>query len=286
MAPNVNRFPDLAAVRARHAALLAPNWRRRAGAVLVPAGLAALLLFSLAHLDFSPERIVSGLGRLGMIPRLMLPPNPGTWERFGLFAYALGETLAISLLGTLLAAVLAFPLSLAAARNVMASGILRFLTRRSLDTLRGIDTLVWALIWIKVVGLGPFAGVLAIMCSDLGGFGKLFSEAMEATDRKASEGVMSTGGSHLQAVRLGLIPQVLPVIASQMLYFFESNIRSATVIGIVGAGGIGSYMSELIKTDEWQQVAFLILMLLVIVAMVDVISTRLRFAIIGDKPVV
>ena len=156
--------------------------------------------------------------------------------------------------------------------------------RRVLDTIRAVDTLIWALIWINVVGLGPFAGILAIMTSDFGAFGKLFSEAIEATDSKAVEGVVSSGGGHLQSVRFGLLPQVLPVFLSQILYFFESNTRSATIIGIVGAGGIGASLYEEIQQNEWPHVAFLVLMILVAVAVIDMISTRLRVAIIGARP--
>jgi phosphonate transport system permease protein len=136
-----------------------------------------------------------------------------------------------------------------------------------------------------VVGLGPFAGVLAVMTSDLGSFTKLFSEAIEAADRKAGEGVLSTGGSRLHVIRFGLLPQVLPVMLGQVLYFFESNTRSATIIGIVGAGGIGLHLSEQIRTLEWQAVSFIILLILVAVALIDALSTRLRLAIIGRAPV-
>jgi phosphonate transport system permease protein len=118
----------------------------------------------------------------------MLPPDPGSWARAIIFVKALFETIAIAFLGTILAAILAFPLGFIAARNVVANRIVHFLARRSLDTVRGVDALIWALIWVNVVGLGPFAGMLAIMTSDLGAFGKLFSEAIEAADRKAGRG--------------------------------------------------------------------------------------------------
>jgi len=101
--------------------------------------------------------------------------------------------------------------------------------RRLLDSIRGVDTLIWALVWINVVGLGPFAGVLAIAVADFGAFGKLFSEAIEAADRKQVEGIRAAGGNALHEIRFGLMPQVLPVIAGQVLYFIESNTRSATI---------------------------------------------------------
>jgi phosphonate transport system permease protein len=166
-------------------------------------------------------------------------------------------------------------------RNVIPAALLRFLPRRVFDTIRGVDTLIWALVWINVVGLGPFAGVLAIATSDFGAFGKLFSEAIETADRKPVEGVRASGGSALHEIRFALLPQVLPVITGQVLYFIESNTRSATIIGIVGAGGIGLQLSEQIRVLEWQRVSFIILMILVAVAAIDLVSKRLRFAIIG-----
>jgi len=193
----------------------------------------------------------------------------------------MGETLAIAFLGTLIAALLAAPLSLLAARNTTVSQGLRFVVRRFLDVIRGIDTLIWALVFVGVVGLGPFAGILAMAVSDTGAFGKLFSEAIEATDARERETIVASGGSNWLAVRFGLLPQVFPIIASQILYFFESNTRSATIIGIVGAGGIGLQLSEQIRTYDFDQVAFIVLLILAVVAVIDWISGKLRYAIIG-----
>jgi phosphonate transport system permease protein len=243
----------------------------------------AIFIFGLVDLDFSPSRLIAGISQLGWIALMMLPPDPGS----SLPAYlaALGETLSIALLGTTIAAVAALPVSLLAARNVFPSAIFRFPVRRFLDSIRGVDTLIWALVWINVVGLGPFAGVLAIAVADFGAFGKLFSEAIEAADRKEVEGIRASGGSKLHEIRFGLMPQVLPVIAGQVLYFIESNTRSATIIGIVGAGGIGLQLAEQIRVLEWQKVSFLILMILVAVAAIDWISNKLRFAIIGRRAI-
>ena len=243
----------------------------------------AIFVFGLVDLDFSPAKLMSGLSQLGWITVMMIPPDPGS----SLPAYlaALGETLSIALLGTTLAAVAALPVSLLAARNIVPSNLLRFPVRRFLDSIRGVDTLIWALVWINVVGLGPFAGVLAIALSDFGAFGKLFSEAIEAADRKQVEGIRASGGNALHELRFGLMPQVLPVIAGQVLYFIESNTRSATIIGIVGAGGIGLQLAEQIRVLEWQKVSFLILMILVAVAAIDWISGKLRFAIIGQRAI-
>jgi phosphonate transport system permease protein len=243
----------------------------------------AVFVFGLIDLEFSPSKMLSGLHQLGWITLMMVPPDPGT--SLPVYLVALGETLSIAVLGTTIAAVLALPVSLLAARNIVPSNLLRFPVRRFFDSIRGVDTLIWALVWINVVGLGPFAGVLAIAVSDFGAFGKLFSEAIEAADKKQVEGIRAAGGNALHEIRFGLMPQVLPVIAGQVLYFIESNTRSATIIGIVGAGGIGLQLAEQIRVLEWQKVSFLILMILVAVAAIDWISARLRFAIIGQRAV-
>jgi phosphonate transport system permease protein len=246
-------------------------------------GATAIFVFGLVDLDFSPARLVAGFHQLGWITMMMIPPDPGS--SLPAYLVALGETLSIALLGTTIGALVALPISLLAARNIVPSGIFRFPVRRFLDSIRGVDTLIWALVWINVVGLGPFAGVLAIAVSDFGAFGKLFSEAIETADRKQVEGIRASGGSALHEIRFGLMPQVLPVIAGQVLYFIESNTRSATIIGIVGAGGIGLQLAEQIRVLEWQKVSFLILMILVAVAAIDWISSKLRFAIIGRRAV-
>lgn len=274
---------DLDAVRGRHPEHFQRfDSQRRAAAALAVAGF-ALLVFAMGELGFFDGKLIAGLGRLFEIAGLMLPPNPKDWAHVRLFSSALLETVAISLVGTLAAAVLAFPVGFLAARNVTAQRVVRFLSRRSLDTIRSVDILVWALIWVNVVGLGPFAGALAIMTGDIGTFGKLFSEAIEAADRKPVEGIVSAGGGKLLGIRFGIIPEIFPVLASQVLYFFESNTRSASIIGIVGAGGIGLHLAEAIRTLELQQTSFIILMILITVTLIDFISSRLRFAVIGRR---
>jgi phosphonate transport system permease protein len=272
--------PDPEQLRARYPQVFDRPASARLATPLVAALAFAVFIFGLVDLDFSPMRFINGLHQLGWIALLMLPPDPGS--SLPLYLKALGETLSIALLGTTVAAVTALPVSLFAARNIVPN-LVRFPVRRFLDSIRGVDTLIWALVWINVVGLGPFAGVLAIAVSDFGAFGKLFSEAIEGADQKQVEGIRASGGSALHEIRFGLMPQVLPVIAGQVLYFIESNTRSATIIGIVGAGGIGLQLAEQIRVLEWQKVSFLILMILIAVAAIDWISGKLRFAIIGRR---
>ena len=274
---------DLIAIRDRHPQHFVRFDRQRLLTLATGMAALALLLFGMAQLGFFGGKLLSGGARLAEIVGLMLPPDPGSWAHARTFGMALLETVAIAFLGTLAAAVLALPMALLAARNVTAQRVVRFLSRRSLDTIRSVDILVWALIWINVVGLGPFAGALAIMTADIGSFGKLFSEAIEAADRKPVEGIVSTGGSHALGIRFGILPEVFPVLASQVLYYFESNTRSASIIGIVGAGGIGLHLAEAIRTLELQQTSFIIVLILMAVALIDFISSQLRFAMIGRR---
>ncbi len=265
----------------RAAALPEPPRTYSQATVLVAGFVLVTWLAGLGILEVTPWRIFKGMGRLGDIALQMFPPSPGSIEHFWIYLAALGQTLAIAFLGTAVAFVFALPMGFFAARNVVTGRILHFITRRTLDTVRSVDTLIWALIWINVVGLGPFAGALAIACTDFGALAKLMSEAIETAEDGPVEGVIAAGGSGFDRIRFGLLPQVLPVVAGQALYYFESNTRSATIIGIVGAGGIGLYLSEMIRVLEWQEASFLILMVLVTVAIIDAISRRLRAAIMG-----
>ncbi|WP_342358860.1 phosphonate ABC transporter, permease protein PhnE [Terrarubrum flagellatum] len=274
---------DLDGLRARHPQMFEAPLKNGAPTIGVALLLVALFILGVVRLEVTPLQILNGLGQLGTFVQFMLPPMAKSWAQAWLFLQALAETVAIALLGTLLAATFAFPFGFLSARNATINRVVQFISRRFLDSIRGVDTLIWALIWVNVVGLGPFAGVLAIMTADVGSFGKIFSEAIEAADRKPVEGIVASGGSRLHEIRFGLIPQVLPVMLGQILYFFESNTRSATIIGIVGAGGIGLHLSEQIRTLEWQSVSFIVLMILVLVAIIDFLSGQLRFAIIGNR---
>ncbi|HTJ59117.1 MAG TPA: phosphonate ABC transporter, permease protein PhnE [Devosiaceae bacterium] len=255
----------------------AERWRNRA----IFLGLLAVFIFGLWWIDASPARLLYGTQRLGFLIRLMLPPSDG--GVLGLYIQALGETLAMAFLGTCLSSVIAFPFGFLAARNIVPNFAIHFGFRRILDVLRGVDTLIWALIFVSAVGMGPFAGVLAIAVSDVAFLTKIYAEAIENVDRKPIEGVQAAGAGRLQGIRLAVVPQVLPVIASNALYFFESNVRAATILGIVGAGGIGLQLSQQILVNNWDQACFIIIMMLVAVGVIDYFSRRIRRQIIGEK---
>jgi len=272
---------EKSAIAARHPRWFRPLAYQLAVPTAVATALIALALYAIVRLEFSFARLAGGWGKLAHMVSLMLPPSPGP-HPMG-FVRALGETLSIALLGTLTAAVLAFPLGMLAAKTVVRHRMIHGLIRRLLDVIRGVDVLIWALIFINVVGLGPFAGILAVAASDCGTLGKLFSEAIETSDRTQIDAIVAAGGSRLHVVRLALMPSLMPVLASQVLYYFESNTRSATIIGIVGAGGIGLHLAEQIRVLEWQRVSFLILLILLTVMVIDWVSRRLRLAMIGQR---
>jgi phosphonate transport system permease protein len=245
----------------------------------VTLGLLLLLLIGgLWRMDASPERIINGLTKLGWLVALMWPPSAG--GVLPELLMSLLESLAMAFLGTVLAVVVALPLALLGAGNVIGNVLLRFSVRRLYDGLRGIDTLIWALIFVAAVGMGPFAGILALAVPDIGTLSKLFSEALESADRRQVEAVRAAGANRVLAVRLGLIPQVAPVMLSQILYTLESNARSSTVLGIVGAGGIGLALADRIRINNWDEVAFIVLLILAMVAAIDFVSRRLRLKII------
>ncbi len=229
--------------------------------------------------DITPGRLARGVSGLFVIVRQMVPPSPG--EQWQDILRGLGESVAMAFLGTVVAAVVAVPLGFLGARNVVVNALFHFSLRRVFDGLRGMDQLIWALAFVRAVGLGPLAGVLALFMAEVAVLAKLYAEAIENADTKQREGITAAGGSAVLGVRFGLLPQVLPVMLAQALYAFESNVRSASILGVVGAGGIGLQIAERIKVRYWDQVAFIIILILVTVAVIDFVSARVRRRLIG-----
>lgn len=240
---------------------------------------AGLVVYCLVRFEFSPARLWHGISELGAITRIMFPPTTG--GNLDLFFSGILETLGMAFLGTLLGASIAFPISFLGAKNIVPTWVFHFGVRRFFDFLRGIDVMIWALIFVRALGLGPLAGIMAIAIADIGTLSKLFSEAIENVDRKQMEGVKAAGANQTKVVRFGVVPQVLPVMLSFALYMFESNTRSATILGIVGAGGIGLLLADRIRTLVWDQACLIILMILVTVYLIDFISKKLRERLIG-----
>ena len=269
---------QIASFRERFPRAFSRSPRERAILLACALGLLGFVVFCLVRFDASPARIVNGMERFGKIAGALFPPTPG--DAFWDLVKAMLESVGMAFLGTLIAAVIAVPLGFLGARNVLPVTLLRFPIRRSFDFLRGVDSLVWALVYVRAVGLGPLAGVLAIATTDVGIFAKLFAEAIENVERKQVEGVRAAGGNAVKTVRFGILPQVLPIMLSNVLYMFESNTRSATILGIIGAGGIGFALSDRIRAHRWDEVGFIIIMIIVVVALIDFLSHLLRTRVI------
>ncbi|MGB0660846.1 MAG: phosphonate ABC transporter, permease protein PhnE [Mangrovicoccus sp.] len=261
-------FRDPPAVRARKAIL----WVLFIG----------LFAWCLWDFGFTFDRIVTGLERFGRVASFMFPPHIWTtWEAWSEILGGLGETLAMAFIGTLLGALIAFPLSFFGAANIVRWQWLRLGARRGYDVIRAFEQLILALIFIRAFGLGPLAGVLAIAVSEIGTFAKLFSEALENTSNKPVDGVLASGGSRMQVIRYAIMPQVLPVHLSVLLYNFESNVRSGTILGIVGAGGIGFLLSDRISAYKWDEAWSIIFLIIFMVYIIDWISGKIRTQLIG-----
>lgn len=245
---------------------------------------AALTGWCLWAFDFSPARILEGITRFGNVLSFMFPPHIWTtWQDWSEILKGLGETVAMAFMGTILGAIIAFPLAFLGAKNIMPFSWLRLSARRGFDALRAVEQIILALIFIRAFGLGPLAGILAIAVSEIGTFSKLFSEAIENTSKKPVDGVKASGGGNLQTIRFAILPQALPVILSIILYNFESNTRSGTILGIVGAGGIGFLLADRISAYKWPEAWTIIFLIILTVYVIDGFSGFLRKRIIGGQ---
>jgi phosphonate transport system permease protein len=263
---------DIATARARLPAAFSRRRTRRAS-IFLAFGFAWLLALCI-WFDITPTRLSQGLSGLFVILGQMFPPSPGAqWMDI---LHGLAQSLAMAFLGTLIAALLAAPLGLLGARNIVANALAHFSTRRLFDGFRGIDQLIWALAFVRAFGLGPLAGLMAIIAAEIFVLAKLFAEAVENTDLAPVDAITATGGGRLLAIRYGVLPQVWPVFLAQILYAFESNTRSAAILGVVGAGGIGLQIAERIRVRYWDEVCFIILLILVMVAVIDRLSAVIR----------
>ncbi len=207
--------------------------------------------------------------------------NNAMWRHSDV-AWALFETVLMAFLGTFGAAIVALPFAFIAAKNFSPLIALRFTARRLFDFLRGVDGLIWTILLSRAFGPGPLTGSLAILFTDTGTFGKMFSEALENVDDKQIEGVRSTGANAAQSYRFGVIPQIMPVLLSQVLYYLESNTRSATIIGAITGGGIGLLLTQaMITQKDWEEVTYYIVLIVLMVMAMDTFSGWLRNKLIN-----
>lgn len=241
--------------------------------VLVWGGIAVLLIYSIGDVDLGNLKLlVTNAENTRRFAADLLRPDFANWE---LFVGQMWLTIQIALWGTFLAVFLAVPLGLAAARNIAPVWVVTPV-RWIMNLLRSIPDLVMALLFIVAVGLGPLAGVLAITLNTAGVLAKLFSEAVESIDKGPVEGVRATGASGLHEIVWGVIPQVAPLWTSFALYRFESNSRSATVLGLIGAGGIGQVLFDSMNAFDFSAVSAIVIIVVVAVTLIDMLSQAMR----------
>ncbi len=254
----------------------APPLRSEKGrTLLAAAALAVVFAWAARVIELRPLELARDAGNIGVFLQGYLRPS---FANVGEYAWQCAVTVCIALWGTVLAIAIAVPLGFLGARNLSPHPIVYHAARRLMDLLRAVNEFVFALMFVTAVGLGPFAGMLALGIHTGGVLGKLLSEAVEAIDPGQVEGVAATGASPLLVVAWGVVPQVRPHFVSYVLLRFESDIRSASVIGMVGGGGIGFYLWDTIRAFNDREAATVILMIVAMVMLIDVVSARARRA--------
>ena len=231
-----------------------------------------LLAASWQGADMRPVELFRDSSNMASYAADFFPPNFRQWR---LYVDEMVVTLQIALWGTALAVITAVPMALLASSNIVPWWVYQPV-RRLMDACRAINEMVFAMLFVVAVGLGPFAGVLALWIHTSGVLAKLFSEAVEAIDPQPVEGIRSTGASALHEIVYGVIPQVIPLWTSFTLYRFESNIRSASVVGMVGAGGIGVVLWEIIRGFQYAETCAVMIIIILSVSVIDLVSARIR----------
>lgn len=250
-----------------------PPLGRRVLNRLVWLAIAALLAWSWAPVEmYKIVGLVTDWRNMADFASGFMRPSLHDWPSYGL---QMVETVQIAMWGTALAVFFGIPFAILCAANVAPQWVVQPV-RRMMDTFRAINEIGFALLFVVAVGLGPLAGVLALAVHNIGIVAKLFSEAVEAIDPRPVEGIRATGASRLQEVIFGIVPQVIPLWSSFTLYRFETNVRSATVLGIVGAGGIGQSLYENIRAFQYSETATIVIIILLTVMLIDMLSARVR----------
>ena len=250
--------------------------RRSLTALIVWGLLLAALAASWKGADMRPLDLIADSGNMATYARDFFPPDFRDWRAY---VSEMIVTVQIALWGTALAVLCAVPFGLLCSANIAPVWIHQPV-RRLMDSFRAINEMVFAMLFIVAVGLGPFAGVLALWIHTTGVLAKLFSEAVESIDPRPVEGIRATGANVLEEIVYGVIPQVMPLWVSYSLYRFESNVRSASVVGMVGAGGIGVILYEVIRSFQYAETTAVMLIIIVFVTLIDLASARIRKTLI------
>jgi phosphonate transport system permease protein len=300
LTPSAPGAPDLEALKEQ---LLRPLPRVNVRTVLVATLLVAALYWGVQGTKASPAELIDGLPNIWDFIKRMFPPQFETQTRvlatpaiglplgitlpsissgvdypFPLIVNAVVETIQIAIIGTSLAIVISAPFALLAARNI-APPPLYGITRLLLNANRAIPDLIFALIFVAAVGLGPFGGVLALAIGSIGFMAKVYAESIEAIDPQQVQAVRATGAGRLQTIVYAVAPQAMPMLASYSLLLFESNVRSATMLGIVGAGGIGFELQKFMSLFQYQQLTGALIVIIIVVTVIDRASDRIRKSI-------
>lgn len=257
----------------------------------------ALLFLAIFHVaadfsNFTLERLAAGLPRIGEYIGKTLPEmkfvslfsDVATWY-YGILKWLklLGDTLLIALMATLFGAVGGVLLCFPASRNLAGHYSIYFAFRRIAEVARCVPEVVYALIFVVAFGIGPFAGFLALTAHTIGALGKLFAEANENIEERQLDGVRAAGGNWFEVIRYAVLPQVLPNFTTYTLWRLELNIRSAAIVGFVGAGGIGQELYQAIGLNYYEDVSAIVLMIVVTITLIDLACERIRHRIIGRE---
>jgi phosphonate transport system permease protein len=243
--------------------------------VVAVVALLALLVYLLATMNFpSWSRLQNGINRNALpLLRGFIDPN---WGVFELATRAMTETVFMAVLGTIIGGILAFPMAFFAANNLLGSRLLAFPGKTLLVGIRTFPEILFAIIFVAAMGPGPIAGILAMGINSIGFLGKVFSDVVEGIESGPSEAIRAAGGNQLHVFVYSVIPQVLPEFASYLLYRFEINLRAASVLGMVGAGGIGAPLIQRLQFRRWDEISMLMLVIVVVIIVVDALSSSVR----------
>jgi phosphonate transport system permease protein len=266
-----------AAIHAASVPSLPPRRSELGRSLLAAFAMAIVLGWAGRVIELRPLELVRDIGNIGVFLKGYLHPS---FANIGEYAWQCLVTICIALWGTVLAAAISIPLGLLGARNLSPHPAVYFVTRRVMDVLRAVNEFVFALMFVTAVGLGPFAGMLALGIHTGGVLAKLLSETIESIEPGQVEGVAATGAGRLHVIAFGVVPQVMPNFLSYVMLRFESDIRSASVIGMVGGGGIGFYLWDTIRSFKDREAATVILLIVAMVMLTDLVSSRVRRAAI------
>lgn len=266
--PQTEQRLDPAARQRLEQAFRVPRARVVVGAIAA----AALVAWSFVGAEFDVGKLGDGAVNMGEFLARLFPP---TWDKIGVIVSLLIETLQMAVVGTVLGSVLSLVVAFGASSNI-APRWLYYPTRWIMNVIRSVPDLVFALMFVSAVGLGPFAGILAMTLGSIGSIGKVYAEAMEAADRGPIVAMEAVGASRRQVIQYGILPQASPLLVSYTLLLFEGNVRGATILGLVGAGGIGLELTTAMKTYDYGHLSAIIICIIVLVTLIDQASALIR----------